>query len=1051
MTIRQKLGIAKKKLETKILEVNTYIKDASNQNEIDLVAHIDETTVKIENFKKHLNNLESSITDNSEENEKFWSDYETFDDLLSMGEGLLIKLNCIKRLSDEKREAEEREKQRKADEREKEKQREADEREKEKQREADEREREKQRIHELEKLKLGMSEKEKERQDQLQLEKMKIDADERRLKIQADESVERERMNVEKMKVETEEKLRVIETEKISKTKVGVRLPKLELRKFDGDVLKWREFWDTYESTIHNNPGLQDVDKFKYLKCHLSGPASDLIAGIDITNTNYDIAIKLLEKRYSRNHVMREAHYSKLITLQSPTYKTTSLRAFHDEAEKHVRALESLGTNVNTPELLYILKSKLPRSILERLQQQKDNNKEWTMELFRKELQNYVAMKEDTEYQLQLSKPPSEEEPHRKHNNNFYRGDLSISTGHSLLSNGRRNNRRKNTCIFCEETHWSDECPKYTTISARKEIIKGRCFSCFSPNHQSKECKKMKSCYHCGESRRHHRSLCPQKFPSKVELSNEGTLQQRESGLISVGEKTVMQTALVQASNPTNATFMETRILLDCGSNRTYITKELSEKLQLKEIDKETVTTYTFGCKKPKSFLSTLVELNLQKNDGKPLLIKARVVPHITGTVERTPIDITRRRKLESNFELSDTLPTTLQTSTLGLLIGNDHYHDIVLPERKKVDNGLCLINSLFGWILSGRISENEKHTSDVSMFVMTNTTADQPFAEIQKMKPLDECENLEPDIEALWSLETIGIDTKDKSESNVLQAFKETVKMENGRYQVSWPWKEDEPNLPDNYELCNGRLKSLYKRLCEKPRLLKKYDKTIKEQLERSVIERAPKEYQGRVHYIPHHVVENPEKDKIRIVYDASAKTKKSNQSLNECLHRGPVILEDLAGLLMRFRTKKIGLIADIEKAFLQISIQPQDRDVTRFLWLKDINRPPTKANLEEYRFTRVPFGIISSPFLLAGTVQNHLEQNGTPEALQIKDDIYVDNLITGKDDQEEAKLFYHKAKEIFNDANMNLRDWKSNSEEFNESLPLEDKILEKIRRCLA
>ncbi|XP_057296268.1 uncharacterized protein LOC130625227 [Hydractinia symbiolongicarpus] len=619
------------------------------------------------------------------------------------------------------------------------------------------------------------------------------------------------------------------------------------------------------------------------------------------------------------------------------------------------------------------------------------------MELFRKELQNYVAMKEDTEYQFQLSKRPSEEEPRRKHNNNSYRGDLSISTGHSLLSNGRRNNRRKNTCIFCEETHWSDECPKYTTISARKEIIKGRCFSCFSPNHQSKECKKMTSCYHCGESRRDHRSLCPQKFPSKVELSNEGTLQQRES-----------------ASNPTNATFMETRILLDCGSNRTYITKELSEKLQLKEIDKETVTTYTFGCKKPKSFLSTLVELNLQKNDGKPLLIKARVVPHITGTVERTPIDITRRRKLESNFELSDTLPTTLQTSTLGLLIGNDHYHDIVLPERKKVDNGLCLINSLFGWILSGRISENEKHTSDVSMFVMTHTTADQSFAEIQKMKPLDECENLEPDIEALWSLETIGIDTKNKSESNVLQAFKETVKMENGRYQVSWPWKEDEPNIPDNYELW------------------------------------APKEYQGRVHYIPHHVVENPEKDKIRIVYDASAKTKKSNQSLNECLHRGPVILEDLAGLLMRFRTKKIGLIADIEKAFLQISIQPQDRDVTRLLWLKDINRPPTKENLEEYRFTRVPFGIISSPFLLAVTVQNHLEQNSTPEALQIKDDIYVDNLITGKDDQEEAKLFYHKAKEIFNDANMNLRDWKSNSEEFNESLPLEDKILEENTKVL-
>ena len=73
--------------------------------------------------------------------------------------------------------------------------------------------------------------------------------------------------------------------------------------------------------------------------------------------------------------------------------------------------------------------------------------------------------------------------------------------------------------------------------------------------------------------------------------------------------------------------------------------------------------------------------------------------------------------------------------------------------------------------------------------------------------------------------------------------------------------------------------------------------------------------------HYIPHHEVLTPEKatTKLRIVFDACEKTRKKNQSLNERLHRGPVILEDLCGLLLRFRLHKVALVADVEKAFLR------------------------------------------------------------------------------------------------------------------------------------
>ena len=77
--------------------------------------------------------------------------------------------------------------------------------------------------------------------------------------------------------------------------------------------------------------------------------------------------------------------------------------------------------------------------------------------------------------------------------------------------------------------------------------------------------------------------------------------------------------------------------------------------------------------------------------------------------------------------------------------------------------------------------------------------------------------------------------------------------------------------------------------------------------------------------------------------------------------------------GLLLRFRMKKIGLVSDIEKAFLEVGPHEADRGVTRFLWLKDIQNPVSKENLIVCRFKRRPFEIISSPFLLGSTIKHH------------------------------------------------------------------------------
>ena len=250
------------------------------------------------------------------------------------------------------------------------------------------------------------------------------------------------------------------------------------------------------------------------------------------------------------------------------------------------------------------------------------------------------------------------------------------------------------------------------------------------------------------------------------------------------------------------------------------------------------------------------------------------------------------------------------------------------------------------------------------------------------------------------------------------------TLLFENGRYQVKWPWKSNDPDLPKNRELALGRLRSVVSKLKKTPEVLKQYN-VFEDQLEKGVSKKVDCEkVNGPVHYLPHRAVINPKRPttKLRIVYDASAKIHENQSSHNECLYRGPLMLHDLCGILMRFRLPKTALVADIEKAFLQVGLQPTERDV----WLKDPKRPTLRGgNIQEYRFCRVPFGVISSPFLLGAVIDSHLDSYNSKFCDTLKENIYVDNLITGVDSDQDAFQFYTKSKYIFGEASMNLREW--------------------------
>ena len=100
------------------------------------------------------------------------------------------------------------------------------------------------------------------------------------------------------------------------------RLPKLTLPMFEGDVQTWQSFYVSFESKVHQNCNLTDVQKLSYLKNLLIGEAARTIDGFALTNINYARAIDLLKERYGQRYKIIHAIMQTLIQLPAPSNTT---------------------------------------------------------------------------------------------------------------------------------------------------------------------------------------------------------------------------------------------------------------------------------------------------------------------------------------------------------------------------------------------------------------------------------------------------------------------------------------------------------------------------------------------------------------------------------------------------------------------------------------------------------------------------------------------------------------------------------------------------------
>ncbi|XP_037518120.1 uncharacterized protein LOC119394892 [Rhipicephalus sanguineus] len=381
------------------------------------------------------------------------------------------------------------------------------------------------------------------------------------------------------------------------------------------------------------------------------------------------------------------------------------------------------------------------------------------------------------------------------------------------------------------------------------------------------------------------------------------------------------------------------------------------------------------------------------------------------------------------------TIPMAQAEPGISLLIGSDQIWKVITGEviRSQEIEGLVAINTILGWTLQGPVKKRSfvQSTSRVMVCVLRTDIRSQS--------------EINDDLQSFWTLDVMGISPEEEqlTSSTTLSRFLENIVKKDRRYEVAVPCKEPDIELiEDNYLVARNRLQSLVRRLSTKKGLLERYDHAIRQYADSGhaevVSKRKPNE--ERTYYMPHREVirEDSLTTKLRVVFDASSHAR-DQKSLNDCLQTGPNLNPQLLQVLMRFRWYKVPMTADIEKAFLQVGVRPQDRDLFRFLWFAEKPTLPFREDdIQVWRMTRVPFGSTSSSFMLTATIQHHLktgvdnEQHGVAQLLAKS--FYVDDLLIGANNLQAAVELYATTKAIMNDAGMPLRKWTTSCQELQD-----------------
>ena len=524
------------------------------------------------------------------------------------------------------------------------------------------------------------------------------------------------------------------------------------------------------------------------------------------------------------------------------------------------------------------------------------------------------------------------------------------------------------------------------------------CFNCGVGGHRATDCRG-RGCFKC--KAKHHTSLCDK----ELQGSNGRILQ----GFCPSNNKTLPAIVPIKIKGETLWAY------LDTGSGRNFVSKQAIVKLKLTPKRHDTRHIVTVNGSRKQSM--PVFKVEMQSIDGKERQSIELTGSHLEDftTIQRPTIAELKEKYPHVQGKMF--YKTTTERYPIHVILGDAVYCQIKTESVLKGEADDPIVEgTTFGWVVHG----GKKYADGRSYFTR-------------------ECN----DYERLYSLDVLGVEDRgEDDQGDVYREFQENITTKpDGRYEVKVPWIPGAELVNTNEEPSRKRLRSIERKLGHDRHLQDTYENIVKDQLEQGVIEPAPAEPTGpRTFYMPHKPVvkEHASSSKVRMVFDASAKPHLLANSVNDCMYTGPPLQPLLWDIMVRARMSPHLILADIQKAFLQIGLKEEDRDAFRFLF--NINN-----HEQHYRFTRIPFGAEASPFMLGATINYHLDHQPSTKMTTLtalRENTYVDNLMQTGSETEELWQFKEEATEILESARFPVHKWESDLLELDEE-PNPSKLL--------
>ena len=872
------------------------------------------------------------------------------------------------------------------------------------------------------------------------------------------------------------------------------RLPYMEPDVFTGDLMKFPEWIRSFEALIEhytNSP----QERLHYLSKYTAGEAKTTIQWL-LSINSYDEAKQALIRRYGDKYKISEEFRRKIISW--PNIKPgdgDGLQKFADFLNHCNTAMTSISylKSLDSAEENKRLMRKLPSYISHRWCRIIDK---WLYGDYNQRSAygdgfegSYPPFSEFCRFITDEARiasgpgnfqpPLSDKRDDKRPTRNMWNNRQTKKAG-SFVSQGsdsstmstpaaRSSDRANPHCLVCKDSHYIGKCSQFKRMSTndRKSLARsnGLCYGCFSRGHLYSDCRRKNPKLMYGDQPTSDKPSGDQRTGNQPTVdqptSRENTTTSVTSHKIDstnvdtvTGEEClhsmIVPVVIHHVDNPENK--ICTYALLDNQSNACFLTDSLLEEINAPS---QAVNLKLTTVLAEKVVDSSIVQgLVVQGADESQEVLLPGSYTRSSISLDKTlvprPETVRRWPHLQ---EVSQKLYPYQENIDIGLLIGFNC--SVALLPREVItagDNDPYAIRTTLGWGVTGVVTKKHKcnnvvHHDCASNHVHVNHECFNPFSfitHVKEFEPVQVKEMFQLDFNEMHNAEPMSI-----QDQRFLKAMKEGIhRRRDGHFEMPLPFKIDNVQLPNNRTIAMKRLSGLQRKLNNDSKYKEHYVTSMTDLVTKGYAETVtPDDLMndqkkiGKIWYIPHHGVYHAHKPgKIRVVFDCSAEFK--GQSLNQHLLSGPDLINNLTGVLCRFRREKVAFTCDIEGMFHQVCVDEADRDFLRFLWWENGD---TSNEPHEYRMTVHLFGATSSPGcanLALKTIADIYEaEYGSSAAEFVRNNFYVDDGLASVADVDGAIQLYKSTATMCAQGGFRLHKVSSNSKEVIQSVDVVDR----------